>query len=131
MLDLSRELHRDEKLVRRGYYTMQDAVAAWPEFNYFTAGYGPSALPHDSPRFQEALQAVKTWPKRACWNSWIAPHNIEGFFLNVGDMLVKAGDPASRGHVRQRPADSRLRELAVPGGAGGPDRRLTRESAVA
>ena len=31
-------------------------------------------------------------PKRACWNSWIAPHNFEGFFLNMGDMLVKAGD---------------------------------------
>ena len=30
--------------------------------------------------------------KRACWNSWIAPHNLEGFFLNMGDMLVKAGD---------------------------------------
>ncbi len=32
-------------------------------------------------------------PKRACWNSWIAPHNFEGFFLNMGDMLVKAGQP--------------------------------------
>lgn len=29
--------------------------------------------------------------KRACWNSWIAPHNLEGFFLNFGDMLVKEG----------------------------------------
>ena len=28
-----------------------------------------------------------------CWNSWIAPHNFEGFFLNFGDMLVKAGEP--------------------------------------
>ena len=32
-------------------------------------------------------------PKRVCWNSWIAPHNFEGFFLNFGDMLVKAGEP--------------------------------------
>jgi hypothetical protein len=31
-------IHQDENLVRRGYYTMRDAVAAWPEFNYFTAG---------------------------------------------------------------------------------------------
>jgi hypothetical protein len=30
--------------------------------------------------------------KRACWNDWIAPHNVEGFFLNMGDILVKAGD---------------------------------------
>lgn len=28
---------------------------------------------------------------RACKNSWIAPHNLEGFFLNFGDMLVKQG----------------------------------------
>ena len=35
---------------------------------------------------------TKEGEKRACWNSWIAPHNFEGFFLNMGDMLVKAGD---------------------------------------
>lgn len=35
---------------------------------------------------------TRTGRKRACWNSWIAPHNLEGFFLNMGDMLVKAGD---------------------------------------
>lgn len=29
--------------------------------------------------------------KRVCWNSWIAPHNLEGFFMNFGDMLVKEG----------------------------------------
>jgi hypothetical protein len=34
-------------------------------------------------------------PRRVCWNSWIAPHNFEGFFLNLGDMLVKAGDAAA------------------------------------
>jgi hypothetical protein len=34
-----------------------------------------------------------TGPQRACWNSTIAPHNFEGFFLNMGDMLVKAGQP--------------------------------------
>ena len=32
-------------------------------------------------------------PKRVCWNSWIAPHNLEGFFLSFGDMLVKTGQP--------------------------------------
>jgi hypothetical protein len=39
--------------------------------------------------------AATSGPKRACWNSWIAPHNFEGFFLNMGDMLVKAGDVAT------------------------------------
>jgi hypothetical protein len=36
---------------------------------------------------------TKEGAKRVCWNSWIAPHNFEGFFLNFGDMLVKAGEP--------------------------------------
>ena len=35
---------------------------------------------------------TKESQKRVCWNSWIAPHNLEGFFLNMGDMLVKSGD---------------------------------------
>jgi hypothetical protein len=113
-------IHKDEKLVRRGFYTMKDAVAAWPEFNYFTAGYTASGQPVESDRFREAVE--QQWlnldvctgetvdrtnpdyarymglethegPKRVCWNSWIAPHNLEGFFLNFGDMLVKAGQP--------------------------------------
>jgi hypothetical protein len=112
-------LHNDERLVRRGYYMLLDAIEAWPEFNLFTAGYVMSRLPADSPRFKEGLEwqwrtldvcvqeridrtnpdyskymalETKEGPKRPCWNSWIAPHNFEGFFLNMGDMLVKSGD---------------------------------------
>jgi hypothetical protein len=112
-------LHKDERLVRRGYYMLLDAIDAWPEFNLFTAGYVMSRLPPNSPRFQEGLEwewrtldvcvqeridranpdyakymalETKEGRQRACWNSWIAPHNLEGFFLNMGDMLVKAGD---------------------------------------
>lgn len=109
----------DQKKVRRGYYTMKDGIRMWPEFNLFTAGYVLSQLPADSPRFKEGLEyqwktldicagekidrrnpdysgymALETreGPKRACWNSWIAPYNFEGFILNHGDMLVKSGD---------------------------------------
>jgi hypothetical protein len=112
-------IHKDEKVTRRGYYLMLDAIDAWPEFNLFTAGYGPSRLPTDTRQFKQALQwqwqtldvcvngkVDRTNPgyekymsmqttegsKRVCWNSWIAPHNFEGFFLNMGDMLVKAGE---------------------------------------
>jgi hypothetical protein len=112
-------LHKDERLVRRGYYMLLDAIEAWPEFNLFTAGYVMSRLPADSPRFREGLEwqwrnldvcveeridrtspdyskymrlETKEGAKRVCWNSWIAPHNFEGFFLNMGDMLVKSGD---------------------------------------
>jgi hypothetical protein len=113
-------IHKDEKMVRRGFYAMKDAVAAWPEFNYFTAGYTASTQPVDSARFREALELqwrnidvcagetvdranpdyarymqleTREGPKRACSNSSIAPHNLEGFFLNFGDMLVKADQP--------------------------------------
>jgi hypothetical protein len=113
-------IHKDEKMIRRGYYTMKDAVRAWPEFNYFTAGYTASGLPVESDRYREGLEQqwrnldvctgqtvdrgnpdyarymaleTKEGPRRVCWNSWIAPHNFEGFFLNFGDMLVKAGQP--------------------------------------
>lgn len=113
-------IHKDEKLTRKGYYTLLDSIKAWPEFNYFTAGYSMSTRPHTSERFKEALEYqwltldvcvgerldrknpdyrkymhldTKEGPKRVCWNSWIAPHNLEGFFLNFGDMLVKNGQP--------------------------------------
>jgi len=113
-------VHQDEKLTRKGYYTLLDSIMAWPEFNYFTVGYVLSTRLHDSPRFQEGLEYqwknldvcvngkvdrqnpdyvrymaldTKEGVKRVCWNSWIAPHNFEGFFLNFGDMLVKAGQP--------------------------------------
>jgi translation initiation factor 2 beta subunit (eIF-2beta)/eIF-5 len=112
-------IHKDEKLVRQGYFRMLDSVKAWPEFNLFTAGYVMSRQPRDSERFKEGLEnqwrnmdlcvgekidrkvvgyekymALQTTEgvKRVCWNSWIAPHNFEGFFLNMGDMLVKSGD---------------------------------------
>jgi hypothetical protein len=112
-------IHQDERLTRRGYYMMLDAIKAWPEFNLFTAGYVMSPQPADSERFKQALQwqwqnldacvgetvdrrtaeyakymtlETTEGKKRVCWNSRIAPHNLEGFFLNMGDMLVKAGD---------------------------------------
>lgn len=113
-------IHGDAKLVRRGFFDLGDAVDAWPEFNLFTRGYVLSQLPFDDPAYATAVDdqwkdldacfgthldrsnpnlepfladETHEGPKRACWNSWIAPHNFEGFFLNMGDMVVKAGDP--------------------------------------
>ncbi len=112
-------LHKDERLVREGYFMMLDAIKAWPEFNLFTGGYVMSRLPSDSQKFREGLEwqwqtldkciegtldranpdyaqyMVKETTegrKRVCWNSRVAPHNLEGFFLNMGDMLAKSGD---------------------------------------
>lgn len=112
-------IHHDEAETRRGYYLMLDAIKAYPEFNLFTAGYTMSGQPADSDRYKQALdwqwqnldvcvgekvdrtsaayakymtQATDKGVKRVCWNTWIAPHNFEGFFLNMGDMQVKSGD---------------------------------------
>jgi hypothetical protein len=112
-------IFRNEKQLRQGYYEMKHAVAMWPEFNLFTSGYVMSTNPPDSAPFREGLaqqwetvdlcfgekvsrnrpefgkyMALETTegPKRVCWNSWIAPHNFEGFFLNFGDMLARAND---------------------------------------
>jgi len=103
----------------RGYFTLKRAIAKWPEFNYFTAGYSMSGLPAQSSYFQEGLEwqwltldrcagekinrnnpnyrpfmhrETTKGKQRVCWNSWIAPYNFEGFFMNMGDMLVKSGD---------------------------------------
>jgi hypothetical protein len=115
-------LHKDEKLVRTGYFRMKDAVARFPEFNLFARGYAASQLPVDSERFKAGLEDMwvnidacidarfdrnrpdyapymrletTAGPKRVCWNGPIAPHNLEGFALNFGDMLVKHGDVAA------------------------------------
>lgn len=112
-------IHQDERLTREGYFILQDAIGLFPEFNYFSAGYVMSGRPSDNERFKEGLEymwktldlctgqkidrvnpdysrfmalEVSTGPKRVCWNSSIAPHNFEGFFLNMGDMVVKNGE---------------------------------------
>ena len=112
-------IDKEERQLRRGYFMLKDAMHAWPEFNLFTAGYIVSSQPAASERFKDGLQwewenldvcvgekvdranpdyakymplETKEGRKRVCWNSWIAPHNLEGFFLNMGDMLVKSGD---------------------------------------
>src|SRR3712207_6274872 len=115
-------LQRDSAAFAAGLARGRAAIAAWPEFNWFTVGYTLGGRDHASPLFREGLdmqwrtvdacsrtridrvnptaavvlraEAGELDPRRrrACWNSWIAPHNVEGFFLNMGDMLVKSGD---------------------------------------
>jgi hypothetical protein len=105
--------------IDEGLALFEEAIDAWPDFNYFTAGYLMSQLPADSELFRTGLEYQ--WKnvdlcagevvdpqsfdytkyldrhtlrgrQRACWNSWIAPFNIEGFLMNLGDMMVKSGD---------------------------------------
>ena len=115
------KIHADERMVRDGYFTLQDGVSAFPEFNHFSKSYALSQLPRTHERFGEALEAMwlsieacqakfdrknpdyarhfdpnapSQGPARVCYNVPAAPHNFEGFFLHNGDMLVKAGDAA-------------------------------------
>jgi hypothetical protein len=104
------------------YFTGLKCISQWPQFNRFTVGYAFSKLPPENKNFQQGLkwqyesmddcaceapdisklsdlqktELIKTSKtarvRRACWNTWIAPHNLEGFFLNFGDMLVKNGE---------------------------------------
>jgi hypothetical protein len=115
-------LFGDATLYDQGSALFADGITAWPEFNYFSSGYILSQLPRDSAGFQLGLEQqwrnidvcagfvidrhqpdlVATFARetrvgrqRVCWNSWIAPFNVEGFFLNLGDMLVKDGQVAT------------------------------------
>ncbi|HEX4044528.1 MAG TPA: hypothetical protein VHZ76_02550 [Gammaproteobacteria bacterium] len=113
------KIFNDQRQQVQGYFTLKQAIHSWPAFNYFTAGYPMSILDAQNKQFKQGLawqwqtldlcagttvdrnnpdftpylaRETQTGPLRACWNSWIAPHNFEGFFLNMGDMLVKSGD---------------------------------------
>ncbi len=124
------KLHGDERLKREGYFMLQEGVESFPEFNYFSLSYAMSALPPNDPRWGEVVEATwktldactgstfdrrnpdysrfmaiessydRAGPKRVCWNSEIAPHNLEGFFMHMGDVLVKQGssDAARRAY---------------------------------
>jgi hypothetical protein len=117
------QIDRDATLRQQGADIMHQAVADWPAFNLFTAGYVASRQPASSDGFKQALEQqwqnvevcghmtldrhganldrfAQAVPQatangrdaRACLNSAKVPHNEEGFFLNMGDMLTKSGD---------------------------------------
>jgi hypothetical protein len=120
-------LLHDEKAVREGYHLGLVANRKWPEFNYFTTATALATLPHTDSKFQEAVgwqwklldtcgswqdfednltkeEFAKRYPgsKRVCWDSDIAPHNMEGTLLHMGDMLVKSGDWQAGVDIYQR-----------------------------
>jgi hypothetical protein len=113
-------VHGDERAIRRGYFMLKESARADPEFNDFTLGYVMSRLPAGDPKLAEAVQAmwanldlcaghkvdrrnpdlsvlgsggIPEGPRRVCFNGPYTPHNVEGFFLAFGDLLVKTGDP--------------------------------------
>ena len=112
----------NEDLVGQGIAVLERAVQGWPEFNLFCLGLAYDHLPASHPDYAKAVeaaldnldacsdqrvdrdnpdspptsaQATSEGPKRACWNDPVAPHNAEGFYLWVGDLLVKQGKVAA------------------------------------
>jgi hypothetical protein len=113
---------KNEKMTTEGYFQGKESIRKWPQFNKFTIGVSTAGLSTKSKYFQEGLKwqwetlddcfcektdrskqdyspyVKATFEnkdpkiKRACANTWIAPHNWEGFFMNFGDMLVKNGE---------------------------------------
>jgi len=106
-------------LVERGYQSVERGWARWPEFNGVTILLAYGDLPTSDPHFQRSLEVAwetfevcvggpidrenpdygqyipkqpYTGERRVCSNEDVSPHNFEGFWLQIGDMLVKNGD---------------------------------------
>jgi hypothetical protein len=109
----------DPALVEQGAGELALATEAWPEFAAFCEVIAYQRDPIDTPGFQRAVDAawtlldscydtsvdrqnpdltpyldqqVTTGRKAVCWNGEKAPHNVEGLYLNLGDVLSRAGD---------------------------------------
>lgn len=117
---------QDESLAAEGALLLAEGVRRYPQFNHFTTAFSYAGLPADDPRFRDALDQL--WRNvdvcsgirheagseqlglyeraaasdLACANSEKAPHNFEGFVLNLGDMLVKSGRADEAVAVYQR-----------------------------
>lgn len=113
---------KDKKKITKGYFEAKSVTKQWPEWGDFTLSYPLSLSSKTDKRFQESIDLMwhnadvcacekvdrnaLDWRKyytllegdlteknkRACWNTWITPHNLEGFFIHFGDILIKSGD---------------------------------------
>jgi len=137
LLDAGRAT-QNEELKQQGAAILGRGIDRFPEFNLFCKGLGYDRLPADDPDFEQAVDAAwqtldvcfgekvdRTDPditpylnqatdrgrKRVCWNDPIAPHNAEGFYLWMGDVLVKHGDLAQAVVIYQNA--QRVREYSA------------------
>lgn len=108
-------IHNDIKQLIKGYFNLKKAVRKYPEFNLFTAAYTGMNSPRKKDR-KDAIEMLwknveacfggkvdrRTFDVRkamhlkeveskmsTCWNTWIAPHNLEGFFMIIGDLELR------------------------------------------
>jgi hypothetical protein len=113
------QMTNDPELSAKGDQTLDFAAYEFPEFNNFNRWAAHNTDSKDSPTYEKALDALwegidscsgttvdRTNPdlkpylglltsvgrKKACWwESEIAPYSYEGYMLNLGNGLVKAG----------------------------------------
>ena len=117
-------IRQDPAIAAEGARLLQTGIQRYPEFNLFTAAFTSAGLPADDARFREAIGQLwrnidscsgirsddaptETYEiaqrvDPSCANTTKAPHNFEGFVLNLGDMLVKAGEPSQAVSVYAR-----------------------------
>jgi hypothetical protein len=113
------EATNDPSRVALGQMILDQGVTAYPEFNLFVRGLVTMSLPATDPSYAPGIDAfwqnldacygepvdrqhldisiyagqeTHTGAKRVCWNGEMDPHNLEGFFLYMGDAFIKTGD---------------------------------------
>lgn len=114
------QMTNDPALIATGDQTLDFAVYQFPEFNNFNRWAAHNTDSKNSPTYQKALDSLwqgldacagtkidrdnpdlkpylnlltSVGRKKACW--WegdLAPYSFEGYMLNLGNGLVKAGD---------------------------------------
>ncbi len=113
------QINADEALVAQGDQVLDFSAYQFPEFNNFNRWAAHNTDPKNSATYRKALDSL--WQaldacagasidranpdlgpylalqtpvgrKKACWSEGdLAPHSFEGFMLNLGNGLVKAG----------------------------------------
>jgi hypothetical protein len=114
------QIMNDPEVIAKGDQTLDFAAYQFPEFNNFNRWAAHNTDAKDSPAYQKALDSLwegidsciggtvdRTNPdlkpylslitsvgrKKACWwGNEIAPYSYEGYMLNLGNGLVKAGE---------------------------------------
>jgi tetratricopeptide (TPR) repeat protein len=112
----------DNALIRKGWFGTKASARQWPEWGLFTQAYGLVTLDPDEPRYAKGIELLwdnldacvdervdredldwsvyeaqvdrdeDAWNRRACANTDVVPHGVEGFFLIFGDVYAKAGE---------------------------------------
>jgi hypothetical protein len=114
------QMSNNPNITAQGDQVLDYAAYQFPEFNNFNRWAAHNADPKNSESFKKALDSLwqgldacvggtidRTHPdvgpylnlqtsvgrKKACWSEGdIAPHSFEGYMLNLGNGLVKAGE---------------------------------------